>query len=106
MLLHFWIPGYALVDWLVAPGRDVPWRTIAWVMIFPVSWVIFTMVRGAFVHWYPYFFLDPVLVDIPFEFGYYLLIVITIFTGINALIITVSRLPRLEHLRERGGRSR
>lgn len=103
-LLHFWIPAYALLDWLIAPGRDVPWRTVGFVLIFPLFWVVFTMVRGPFVHWYPYFFLDPVLVQFPFEFGLYLLAIIAIFTAVTALVIAISRLPRLEHVRERFAR--
>jgi hypothetical protein len=105
-LLHFWIPAYALVDWLIAPGRDVPWRTVGWVMVFPVLWVVYTLIRGSIVYWYPYFFLDPVLVDFPFELALYLLLVVVIFTGVTAGLIAISRLPRLEHLRERFARDR
>jgi hypothetical protein len=104
MLLHFWIPGFALLDWLIAPGRDVPWSTIRWVLVFPVIWVIFTMIRGANVYWYPYFFLDPALVDMPFPFALYLVVIVLIFTGTMALLIGISRLPGLEHLRRRWSR--
>ncbi len=101
-LLHFWIPAYAIVDWLVAPARDVPWRTVLWVMIFPSVWVVFTMIRGANVFWYPYFFLDPNLVDLPWEFIGYLLLVIAIFSATVAMLIGISRLPTFEELRARG----
>jgi hypothetical protein len=104
-LLHFWIPAYALVDWLIAPGRDVPWRTVGYIMSFPLAWVVYTMIRGSLVHWYPDFFLDPLLVDFPFEFALYLLVVVIIFTGVAAGVIAISRLPRLERLRERWSRS-
>jgi hypothetical protein len=105
-LLHFWLPSFALLDWLIAPGRDAPWKTIPWVLVFPTVWVVFTMIRGAFVYWYPYFFLDPAIVEIPFEFGLYILVIIVIFTGVTTLLLAISRLPRLEHLRERWGRRR
>lgn len=101
-LLHFWIPAYAIVDWLVAPARDVPWRTVLWVMIFPSVWVVFTMIRGASVFWYPYFFLDPNLVDLPWEFIGYLVLVIAIFSATVAMLIGISRLPTFEELRSRG----
>ena len=45
------------------------------------------------------------LVDFPFEFALYLLLVVVIFTGVAAGVIAISRLPRLEHLRERWSRS-
>lgn len=103
LLLHFWIPAYALVDWLFAPSRRVPWRTVGFVMIFPLLWVIFAMVRGSLVYWYPYFFLDPVLVAFPVEFGLYLGIIIVIFTAVTTLLIAISRVRRLLRLRERWG---
>lgn len=105
-LLHFWIPGYALLDWLIAPGRDVPWRTVGFVLVFPLVWEVYTMIRGSFVHWYPYFFLDPVLVSFPVEFGLYLIAVVVIFTTVAACSIAVSRLPRFEQIRERLGQPR
>jgi hypothetical protein len=59
-LLHFWIPGLALADWILAPGRHrVSWRFSALVLGFPLVWGMFTMIRGSIVGWYPYFFLDP-----------------------------------------------
>jgi hypothetical protein len=100
-LLHFWIPALVMVDWLTAPGRDVPWRSLRWVLVFPVVWVAYTMVRGAFVYWYPYFFLDPALVAVPFEYALYLIVIVAIFTGITTFLIVISRVPPLERLRER-----
>lgn len=91
ILLHFVIPTLAVVDWCLNPGRVIPWSTIGWVMVFPAIWVTYTMVRGAIVYWYPYFFLDPSLVDIPFELALYLLAVIVIFASITALLIAISR---------------
>jgi len=90
-LLHFVLPVYALLDWFLAPGRIVPWTTIPWSLAFPAAWVIYTMVRGAGAYWYPYFFLDPALVQIPFELGLYLVVIVAIFSGIVALLITISR---------------
>lgn len=102
-LLHFWIPGYAVIDWLIAPGRNVPWRTVGFILIFPSMWVAFTMIRGSQVHWYPYFFLDPVLVSFPFEFALYLLAVVAIFTTVASVIIALSRLRRIARIRDRLG---
>ncbi len=105
-LLHFGIPAFTLLDWLTAPGRDVPWRTVRWVLVFPVLWVTYTMVRGTLVYWYPYFFLDPALVAVPFEYALYLAVIVAIFTGISTALISISRVPPLERLRERWGTDR
>jgi hypothetical protein len=90
-LLHFVLPAYSLLDWWLAPGREVPWKTLALVMLFPGVWVVYTLVRGAQVYWYPYFFLDPALVEIPWELCLYLLAIVAVFSLIVALLISVSR---------------
>lgn len=90
-LLHFVIPAYALLDWWLAPGREVPWKTLAFVMLFPGVWVVYTMLRGIQVYWYPYFFLDPAIVGIPIELGLYLLAVVAVFSATVAALIAISR---------------
>lgn len=100
-LMHFWIPSFALLDWLIAPGRDAPWKTVPWVLVFPAVWLVYTMIRGTYVFWYPYFFLDPAIVEMPYEFSVYLLAIIAVFTGVTSLLLAISRVPRLERVRER-----
>ncbi|TFD20320.1 Pr6Pr family membrane protein [Cryobacterium sp. TMT2-23] len=93
-LLHFWIPTIALVDWLTDAGKArLPWKLLAWVLVLPSIWGVFTLVRGSMVGWYPYFFLDPVQVSGPLETVVYCLIAVLLFTGIAAILIATSRLP-------------
>jgi hypothetical protein len=68
-ILHLVAPIFMLLDWCFAPGRTpLPyWRSIRVVVIFPIVWAAYTLVRGPFVpnevtgatYWYPYPFLDP-----------------------------------------------
>lgn len=59
-ILHVWAPLYLLLDWLFASGRSpLSWRRLWIVAVFPIAWAVYTMVRGTFVDWYPYPFLDP-----------------------------------------------
>jgi hypothetical protein len=67
-ILHVVVPVYLLVDWLLAPGRrPVRWRAIWIVVVFPLVWSIYTLVRGPLVvdqvygtdFWYPYPFMNP-----------------------------------------------
>lgn len=59
-VLHRVIPIAVTLDWLIDPPhvrlrlRD----TLVW-LTFPVLYVAYTLVRGAIVDWYPYFFVDP-----------------------------------------------
>ena len=67
-VLHVVAPLYLLLDWLLAPGRSpIAARKIWVVLVFPLVWTAYTLVRGPFVDdqvygnafWYPYPFLNP-----------------------------------------------
>jgi len=100
-LLHFWIPALALIDWFVDPSKArVPWRYLGWVIVFPVIWLIVTLVRGPRVGWYPYFFLDSRQVSGPAETVFYCALIVVLITGIAALLISITRMKRIpRHLR-------
>jgi hypothetical protein len=94
-LLHFWIPAIALLDWLTDAGKArLPWKILAWGLVAPSIWGVFTLVRGSMVGWYPYFFLDPVQVSGPLETVIYCLVAVLIFTAIAAVLTATSRLPQ------------
>lgn len=58
-LVHTVVPILAVVGWLMfGPRRLVSARITLWSLAFPVCWLAFTLVRGAFVSWYPYPFVD------------------------------------------------
>jgi hypothetical protein len=92
-LLHFVIPAYALLDWTLAPGRPrVTWKAVGWAMLFPVLWCAFTEVRGPRVGWYPYFFLDPAQVGVPFEIAAWMSLVAGVLAGVTAVVVALSRI--------------
>jgi len=108
-VLHFWIPGFLVVDWVLAPGRTrVSWAMLSVVLVFPVVWGIATIVRGADVGWYPYFFLDPAQVRWPDEFVMYNAIALGVIVGVMSALIALSHLrpgPRPGVLLRRGQRA-
>ncbi len=78
-IMHVWIPIVLLADWLLSPGRPaLRWTALRYVVIFPLAWLAFTLVRGAVTNWYPYPFLEP-------ESGW--LSVAIYIVGISAFII-------------------
>ncbi len=57
--LHVLTPLLTFVVWLFAGPRGwISWRIIAASLILPIIWLVFALVRGAFIGAYPYGFLD------------------------------------------------
>jgi hypothetical protein len=96
---HVWAPLFFLVDLFVGPRRRaVSWATLGTVLIFPLAWAAYTLVRGPLVTdfrtgqawWYPYPFLDPHRQ--PWGYGGVALYVVAITAavlGIAALCIVI-----------------
>ena len=59
-VVHRVMPIVVFLDWLIVPpSSTISMREAAWWLAFPIVWTVYTMIRGAFVDWYPYPFLDP-----------------------------------------------
>ena len=95
-VLHFWLPAFALLEWVFATGRGrAQWRMLFVVIGYPVVWGVITLVRGAVVGWYPYFFLDPDQVRDPVEFVLYSTIALTTFMVVGTGVIALTRFAPL-----------
>jgi hypothetical protein len=100
-ILHVAVPILMLLDWLFTPGRTpVGWKTIWVVLIFPIVWVIYTMVRGPFTpnelakepYWYPYPFLNPNLPGHDVQSViFYIILIALVIAATAAGVIGISR---------------
>ena len=106
-VVHVIGPILIVLDWLFAPGRRrLEWRHIGIVVIFPIVWAVYTMIRGPFVNdptqavlnpdyaggWYPYPFLNPVTAPLGYvSVAFYVVLIAAVIGGVGALIIWVSR---------------
>jgi hypothetical protein len=96
IFLHFVLPVVALGDWYLAPGRGRgSWRALPIVIAYPVLWGIVTLVRGSFVGWYPYFFLDPAQVSGLGEFSFFCGFALLLFASVAAGVVAITRSPPL-----------
>lgn len=58
-LLHDIIPIVFIAYWLIfAPKKDLTWADPVKWLIFPFIYIVYSIIRGAFVDWYPYHFAD------------------------------------------------
>ncbi|WP_394615788.1 Pr6Pr family membrane protein [Lentzea sp. JNUCC 0626] len=55
-VLHIIVPILVVVEWLLTPEKTRRWWT--W-LAFPAAYLVYTLVRGPIVGWYPYPFMDP-----------------------------------------------
>ena len=60
VVLHYIIPIAIAFDWIVdPPARKVSFRKGLLWLIFPLSYLVYSLIRGPIVGFYPYPFLDP-----------------------------------------------
>ncbi|HEY3508778.1 MULTISPECIES: Pr6Pr family membrane protein [Kribbella] len=100
-LLHTATPVAGVLGWLLfGPRGTIDWRIVGWSVVYPLLWLVFTLIRGAFVHFYPYPFVD---VD---EHGYWrvllnCLLVAVLFLALAAGANTLDRRLRRKRTVER-----
>jgi len=61
-VLHYIIPVAVLLDFIIdRPKKKISFKTgLLWIA-FPILYVLYSLIRGALVGWYPYPFLNPEL---------------------------------------------
>lgn len=61
-ILHTWAPLILVLEWFIAGSKpDYAWKKVWWVIVYPLSWLAFSILRGMFApdHWWAYWFLNP-----------------------------------------------
>ena len=59
-ILHVWAPILILLDFaLTFTATKLKFKQIFWVLLFPLAWLVFTIIRGLFTNWWAYWFLNP-----------------------------------------------
>lgn len=58
-LLHDVIPLAFVICWFAfAPKNGIAWRDPFKWLVYPIVYIVYSLTRGAFVSWYPYWFVD------------------------------------------------
>lgn len=100
-ILHVVGPLFMLLDWLFAPGRrPLGAKRIALVVLFPLAWVVYTLVRGPLTRdivygnatWYPYPFLNPdTSANGYLSVSFYVILITAVISLTAAGVLRVSR---------------
>lgn len=59
MVLHDITPVLAALLWALMPHGELKWGDLKWALAPPALYLAYSMARGAFDGWYPYYFLNP-----------------------------------------------
>jgi hypothetical protein len=106
-VLHLIGPLYVLIDWFFAPGRrPLAWKSLWPVLIFPVVWGVYTLVRGPLTfdaigkqnYWYPYPFLNPNISAEGYASVAFYIVLIAVVIGVvcaGAIWVSGRRLPAI-----------
>ena len=59
-VVHYLMPVVMVLDWLIQPPKATlaPSHIWYWV-IYPIAYLIYSLIHGAATNWYPYWFIDP-----------------------------------------------
>ena len=92
-ILHVVGPLLVVADWLLAPGRTrLEWKRVWAVVIFPIVWAAYTLIRGPIVGWYPYPFLNPENSDNGYlSVAFYVILIAVFICTVAAGAIWVSK---------------
>ncbi|HSW74942.1 MAG TPA: Pr6Pr family membrane protein [Candidatus Saccharimonadales bacterium] len=91
-VLHQLGPLFIVAWWLLWPSRKpVSPRAALWWLIFPILWIIYTLIRAHFVHWYPYPFLNPAKVGGAGNVAWYILGIAAGFILLSQVVAWASR---------------
>ena len=100
-VLHVIACAWLLLDWILAPGRSPIAANQLWkVLVFPIVWVVYTLVRGPLVadtvygnaYWYPYPFLNPnTSAEGYFTVAFYVLLIAVAIGSVAAGVLWISR---------------
>jgi hypothetical protein len=87
-VLHDATPLLFLGLWVLAPHGELKWSDLKWALAFPAAYLAYTLIRGAFDGWYPYYFLNPAL-QTPVELTLSILGVVAVFAIIAGCAIAL-----------------
>jgi len=91
-VLHYLFPIVMLLDWVLIPPKKLPTlrQSSLW-LIYPVLYVVYSLIRGAVTGWYPYPFLSVS------SLGLWQVILNSIAIGIGVVILSplFAWLPRV-----------
>lgn len=95
VVLHYVMPAAVVLDWLYEPPKSKlrPKHIWFW-LIFPAIYLLYSLVRGGLLGWYPYPFLNPAKTGSYLSVTIYCLVIFVVFILAGRLLITIGNALR------------
>jgi cytochrome bd-type quinol oxidase subunit 2 len=59
-VIHTYGPILIAIDYLLSrKAFQIKLRAALWVAVFPLTWLLFSVIRGLITNWWPYWFINP-----------------------------------------------
>ena len=59
-IIHTYAPILAVIEYLISvEAFRIRLRAFVWVAVFPLTWLVLSIVRGIATNWWPYWFINP-----------------------------------------------
>ena len=59
-VIHTYGPILIVIDYLLShKAFRIKLRAALWVAVFPLTWLVFSVIRGLVTNWWPYWFINP-----------------------------------------------
>lgn len=59
-MIHTYAPVLIAIEYLLSiKAFRIRLRAALWVAVFPLAWLVFSVIRGSLTNWWPYWFINP-----------------------------------------------
>ena len=59
-IIHTYAPILAAIEYVISvKAFRIKLRAFVWVVVFPLTWLMLSIVRGSATNWWPYWFINP-----------------------------------------------
>ena len=88
LVIHTYAPILIVVDYLLSiKGYKPSWKKAWWVVVYPLTWLAFSLVRGLLDGWWPYWFINPNSEGGVVGMLTYVLIIATAFIALGFIVL-------------------
>ena len=93
-ILHIVVPLLYVIRWgIYIPKGTLKWQDgLVW-LIYPLVYLLYSLIRGVIVTWYPYFFINLIQLSYPEVIRNVLLLIFGFFV-IGLLLIAIDRVAK------------